>query len=125
MHRYRPRAGDLDWFCTLSRFVSIEKKSCHATKRFPNFPRIAVPTCPVPIVENGEASSKSPSKAMEAVEITCKNGYKLVGDASANCVPSAPGKVEWDQIPTCEGRSAGLWTASARAGLVKCSFLAM
>merc|ERR1712048_993704 len=61
-----------------------------------------VPTCPVPIVENGEASSKSPSKGMESVEITCKDGYKLVGDASANCVHTSPGQVEWDQIPTCE-----------------------
>jgi len=61
-----------------------------------------VATCPVLSVDNGKASSSSPSKKMEIVDITCDDGYKSVGGTSATCIPSDstdPMKVEWDQIP--------------------------
>jgi len=67
-----------------------------------------VATCPVLSVDNGKASSSSPSKKMEIVDITCDDGYKSVGGTSATCIPSDstdPMKVEWDQIPRCEALS--------------------
>ena len=60
-------------------------------------------TCPALTVENGVASSTSPSQPMETVEITCNVGYKQVGGTSVMCSPTGPGKSAWKDIPTCEG----------------------
>ena len=57
-------------------------------------------------LDHGKASSDSPSKAMETVDITCDDGYEKVG-TSATCSPNDSGKLEWKDIPTCEGRSEG------------------
>ena len=74
------------------------------TNDAPN-PLVTAATCPPLTVANGKASSDSPSKLMETVDITCDDGYKKVGTNATTCSPSGPGNVVWKNIPTCEGRS--------------------
>ena len=63
---------------------------------------MAAATCPALIVENGVASSTSPSNVTEVMDITCDDGYSKVG-TSATCSPAGPGKATWTDIPFCEG----------------------
>ena len=78
--------------------------SCN--KRWFDFPFISVAMCPPLTVDHGKTSSNSASKETETVDITCDDGYEKVG-TSATCSPNDSGKLEWKDIPTCEGRSEG------------------
>ena len=70
------------------------------------FSYITAVTCPPLDVDNGKASSTSPSKVTETVDIACDDGYKKVG-TSATCSPAGLGKAAWTNIPKCEGRLQG------------------
>ena len=67
------------------------------------FSSITAVTCAPLDVDNGKASSTSPSKVTETVEITCDDGYNKTG-TSAVCSSAGSGRVAWTNIPTCEGR---------------------
>ena len=77
---------------------------CVHSKPDAPIPLVTAATCPPLTVANGKASSDSPSKTMETVNITCEDGYKKVGTI-ATCSPSGPGKAAWTNIPICTGRS--------------------